>query len=93
MHQKRVFFKKKQLFEDEISIWKEIKGAESFNPIEKCWVKNQSLHQNRAQTQKKTALPTTKEDGFTFKPVPSRSLIRSGLLFSFFLQGGPTTSF
>ena len=33
---KNVFFSKKHLFEDAISIWKEMKGAESFNPIEKC---------------------------------------------------------
>ena len=82
---------KTRFFSKKTTIWRWNFNLErNFNPIEKCWVKNQSLHQNRAQTQKKKhCTPHYQRGWFHLQPVPSRSLIRSGLLFSFFLQGGP----
>lgn len=93
---KKCFFPKKQLFEDEISIWKEIKGAESFNPIEKCWVKNQSL-QNFTKIEpkhkKKLHSPLPKRMVSPSNPFPAVPSSGPACCSVFFWQGGPTTSF
>lgn len=68
-------------------------GCWKFQPNWKMWVKNQSLHQNRAKHKKKQVElpPLTKEDDFTFSPFPAVP-VPSGpacCWVFFWLQGGP----